>query len=491
MFSKFSAIISSWQVDGLSPWAALLDNERINRAFAQAREDDPDDGGPIKGPLYTPAMTLWIFLSQCLSANGSCREAVARLVSWRLAAGQSPCSAGTGAYCTARDHLPEAMVAQLVRDTARESEQAAEESWRWTDQAGCARRALFVDGSTVTLADTPKNQLEYPQPPQQKSGCGFPIARIVTLFSLATGAVVEAAIGASRGKLTAENALFRSLHGSLNAGDVIVADRFFSGYYDLALLAERGVEFVVHKHFNRKTDFRTGRRLGRDDHMIRWSGNKRPDWLSDEQYARLPKSFELREVRIRVENKGFRTKVVIVVTSLLDSELVTRDDIAELYRRRWEAELNLRSLKTSLGMDFLRCKTPHRCRVEWWTYLLAYNLIRETMGEAARRSETSDAASGRGGSGRDGGSDRSLLPHEVSFAGTVQTLTTMLPMIGTGVNQGAANVEPWLTAMFTAILSHRVSDRPGRYEPRHVKRRPKAYPRLTEPRQKARKKLAA
>ena len=157
-----------------------------------------------------------------------------------------------------------------------------------------------MDGSTVTMPDTPENQAAYPQPKTQKPGCGFPIARILVIFSLSAGTVLEAAIGKYKGKQTGENSLFRRLYDALAEGDIILADRYFSGWCDIALPLQRGIDVVVRKHQLRRTDFRTGQRLGKDDHLVSWTRPPRPKWMSAEQYAALPDELTLREVRIRV-----------------------------------------------------------------------------------------------------------------------------------------------------------------------------------------------
>jgi hypothetical protein len=310
-----------------------------------------------------------------------------------------------------------------------------------------------ADGSTVTMPDTPKNQAAYPQQKTQKPGCGFPIARILVIFSLATGTVLDAAIGRYQGKQTGENSLFRKLYDALDEGDIVLADRYFSGWSDIALLQQRGIDAVVRKHQQRRTDFRTGERLGKDDHLIFWPRPQRPKWMSAEQYATLPDELTLREIRINVAQKGFRTKSLVVVTTLLDAEQYPREEIAALYRRRWQAELHLRSLKIVLQMDHLRCKTPERVRNEFYTHLLGYNLVRGVMAAAAFQSGRS--------------------PWEISFKGTLQTLDQFLPILLSRVSS-----EAWCEALLTAVAAHVVGNRPDRFEPRLVKRRPKPYKHL-------------
>ena len=445
MVHSFRATVAQARRHGNLYFAALLPQDRILKAFGAAR-------AAWQGWVYTPAVTVWVFLSQCLSSDHSCRDAVARLIAWRLAQGLAPCSAETGAYCTARGDLPEEALHELVRDTGKQVEDESPESWLWH-----GRKVRVVDGSTITMPDTAENQAVYPQQKTQKPGCGFPIARILVVFSLAVGTVLEATMGKYQGKQTGENSLFRRLYDALAEGDIILADRYFSGWSDIALPLQRGIDVVVRKHQKRRTDFRTGRRLGKDDHLIVWSRPERPKWMSTDQYATLPAELTLREVRICVAQKGFRTKSLVVVTTLLDAEEYPPEEIALLYRRRWEAELHLRSLKTVLQMDHLRCKTPERVRNEFYTHLLGYNLIRGVMAAAAFQSRKS--------------------PWQISFKGTLQTLDQFLPILLSTVSS-----EAWCEALLAAVATHIVGNRPDRFEPRLVKRRPKPYKHLREPR---------
>jgi putative transposase len=434
-------------------FACLLSEDRILAALGGAR-------GLWQGWIYTPAVTVWVFLSQCFSADHSCRDAVARLIAWRLSQGKKPCSAETGAYCTARDGLPEEVCAQLVRDTGHAVDNEAPPEWLWL-----GRRVLDVDGSTITMPDTSENQAEYPQPATQKRGCGFPIARIVVVFSLAVGTVLDATLGKHQGKQTGENSLLRTLHDVLKEGDVVLADRYFGGWFDITLFEQRGIDVVVRKHQRRPTDFRRGRRLGRDDHLVCWRKPQRPSWMTAEQYAALPRSLTLREVRVHVEQKGFRTRELVVVITLLDPKHYSAEAIAQLYRRRWQAELNLRSLKIVLQMDHLRCKTPHRVRNEFYMHLVAYNLIRQLIAIAAFAAGTT--------------------PWSISFKGTLQTINNLLPLLNSPIS--TAN---WCAALLEAIAAHVVGNRPDRCEPRVQKRRPKHYPFMTAPRASY-KRLAA
>lgn len=445
MDSAFRRAVAEARRHGDLYFAGLLSEDRILEAFGKARS-------VWQGWVYTPAVTIWVFLSQCLSVDHSCREAVAGLIAWRLARGLKACSSQTGAYCTARDDVPEEACVRLMRESGRKVDEEAPPEWRWH-----GHRVLDVDGSTFTMPDTPANQVEYPQMASQRRGCGFPIARIVVVFSLAVGTVLEAALGKYQGKQTGENSLFRTLHAALQEGDVVLADRYFSGWFDLALIQQRGAQVVIRKHQLRATDFRTGQRLGKGDHLVCWRKPQRPPWMSAETYAELPEFITLREVRVRVTQDGFRTRELVVVTTLLEPEKYSADEIAQLYRRRWQAELNLRSLKVVLQMDHLRCLTPHRVRNEFYLHLTAYNLIRQVMAVAAARA------------GRE--------PWTVSFKGTLQTIHRLLPLLATNIS-----TEVWCTALLKAIADHTVGNRPDRAEPRVKKRRPKPYRKMTKPR---------
>lgn len=449
----FRRAVAEARQQGNLYFAGLLSEDRIHQAFGSARE-------LWQGWIYTPAVTVWVFLAQCLSADHSCRDAVSQLIAWLLAQGQKPCSADTGAYCAARDNIPEEACRQLVRDTGRGVDDEAPAKWRWR-----WRRVVDVDGSTLTMPDTPQNQKAYPQMSSQRRGCGFPIARIVVVFSLAVGTVLDAAIGKYQGKQTGENSLFRTLHNVLRDGDVVLADRYFSGWFDLALLKQRHVDTVIRKHQLRATDFRTGKRLGPHDHLVCWSKPARPNWMSKAQYASLPGDLTLREVRVIVTQKGFRTKELVIVTTLLDAEEYPATEIAVLYRRRWQAELNLRSLKIVLQMDHLRCKTPHRVRNEFFMHLVAYNLIRRLMAVAAFKA--------------------GVEPWTVSFKGTLQTITRLLPILTASVS-----TENWCETLLQAVTTHVVGNRPDRFEPRVKKRRPKTYKLMRKPRDIYKRRMA-
>jgi putative transposase len=416
-----------------------------------------EEGGTWKAILYTPWVTFWAFFWQRLSADRSCRAALKRLAAGMALHGRKLDDEDTGPYCKARARLPESALSRLMRQLGAQTHHEAPAAWLW-----CRRHVKMVDGSTAIMADTLANQKAYPQLASQKPGLGFPIARFVVIFCLATGSVLEAALGKYQGKQTGENALFRSLWDGLEPGDVVLADRYFGSYFDLVLLKQRGVDSVFRLHQRRKCDFRRGRRLGREDQIVRWDRPARPDWMDQATYDRVDESMEVRIIRIRVEQRGFRTRVLEVVTTLLDAEIYTKKDLAILYRKRWHAELDLRSIKVVLGMDLLLSKTPEMVRKEIWMTLLGYNVVRALMVRAA-------------------------LAHQrevrrLSFKGALQTVQEF----GPGLRDASSPGRPWLwRVLLSSIASDEEGYRPDRAEPRARKRRPKPYPLLTKPRKQA------
>jgi hypothetical protein len=334
-------------------------------------------------------------------------------------------------------------------------------AWRWK-----GHHVKLVDGTTVTMADTAENQEEYPQQSVQAEGLGFPIARVVVLLSLATGMTCGMAMAKFEGKETGELALFRQLLGQLEKGDVVLADRYFCTFFMLAALQAMGNGVVTRLHASRKSDFRKGKRLGRSDYLVQWERPAKPDWMDEETYSLMPDTLELRQIEVRVKEPGFRTQSLTVITTLTDAEKYTREDVAELYHQRWLAELDIRDIKISVGMDHLRCKTPAMVRKEMWVCLLAYNLIRKTMLQAAKR---------------DG-----LLPRQLSFTTAMQTIAGGWVAIP-GYDQPTQH--RIIIAEIDSLTEVIVGNRPNRIEPRAVKKRPKPHRLLTMPRAEAQAKL--
>jgi hypothetical protein len=416
--------------------------------------------------VFSPLVTLWVFLGQVLSADHSCRSAVARLIAHRLARGQRPCSARTGAYCQARQRLPESFFADVACSVGRALDGQAQRRWLWQ-----GRRVYLFDGTTVTMPDTPENQEAYPQVYNQKPGLGFPIARLGALISLACGAVVNLGFCRYAGKGQGEVSLLRRLWGVLRPGDVLLGDRLVGNWATIVLLQQRGVELVSRLNTaHRRADFRRGQRLGPDDHVVRWDKPTSIRSLDREAYRTLPDAITVREARVRVAQRGFRTKSVVVVTTLLEPRQTTKEDLAELYRARWNAELDLRSIKSAMQMRELRGKTPEMVRKEVWAHVLAYNLIRTVMAQAAARQD--------------------VVPRSISFTGTLQTVAAFQPLLTLGTAGYTADRLRLYHDLLDAIAAHRVADRPDRYEPRVKKRRRNHYGWLTRPRTEIKRRMA-
>jgi hypothetical protein len=435
--------------DGL-PFLDLLSRSSVEAACRRCRHQWRDR-------IYTPWITLSLFLSQMISDDHSCDEAVERLQKFRHDRGLSAVSPDTGSYCEARQRLPEGLIWNLARHTGRDVHDRSKKSWLFH-----GRPVKIVDGSTVVMPDTRENQGSYPQPSTQAPGVGFPMARILVIFSLAVGTVLDAAVGPYRGKQTSELALLRQVIGNFQPGDIVLADRFYCSFWLIAALQARGVDVVVRLHQARTADFRRGRRLGHEDHIVTWPRRLEvPQWMGRVEYDTMPRELEIRELRIRVRDKTKRVREMVIATTLLDCELYPGDELRGLYRERWHAELDLRSLKTVMQMEMLRTKTPEMVRKEIGMYFLAYNLIRGTMAEAARVEQ--------------------IEPRRLSFKGALHTIRAFEESHLYEATRIAAD----LPRLMELIGKKRVGDRPDRYEPRAVKRRPKPHPLLRMPRREA------
>jgi hypothetical protein len=407
--------------------------------------------------IYTPWITLCLFLSQVLSEDHSCDEAVDRFQKVRFDQGLPPVSTETTRYCDARIRLPEGIVWELVRHTGRTIQDRAEPSWLFH-----GRPVKIVDGSTVSMPDAPRNQEAYPQPSSQAPGLGFPIARLLVVFSLAVGTVLEAAMGRYEGKQTSELALLRMVIDQFRPGDIVLADRFFCSYWVIAALRARGVDVVMRLHQRRRADFRCGDRVGRGDHVVlRRKPEEVPEWMSREEYEAMPKWLAIRELRVHVKDKTKRVRRLVIATTLTDARAYRAKELGGLFRERWHAELDLRSLKSVMHMDVLRTLSPEMVRKEVAAHLLAYNLIRGVMAEAAR---------GEG-----------IEPRRLSFKGSLHTVREF----EASHLYDPERIERDLPRLVSLIGRKRVGDRPDRYEPRAVKRRPKPHPLLRMPRRKA------
>src|SRR5208283_4853395 len=308
--------------------------------------------------FYTPLVTLWTFLYQVLCPDPSCRAAVAHLLACLASQGQPGGTSDTGPYCKARERLPESLVADLARTTGEKLQRRRPATATLLQ----GRPTKIADGTTLSMPDSPENQKIYPQPPSQAPGLGFPILRLLAVISLSCGAVLDIAISPYCGKKTGETALLRQLFEQFQKGDVALVDALFANYWTFAGLLKRGADVIARHDGKRLVDWRSGKRLGKKDHLVVWKKPPQPRWMSRKAYRRMPAELCLRELAVDVCQPGFRTQRVVVVTSLTDAQEYPKEQIAAAYRARWQAELDLRAIKQVLGMDILRCQTPAMVR---------------------------------------------------------------------------------------------------------------------------------
>jgi hypothetical protein len=401
---------------------------------------------------YPPTETLSIFLAQALSADRSCQKAVNEAAIRRLALGLTAGSTNTGGYCRARERVPTEMVNTLARYVGQSVSAQAAPGWHWR-----GRPVRLVDGTTLTMPDTPANQAAYPQARSQKPGLGFPLCRMVGVVCLGSGTLLNAAIGRYQGKGGDEQSLLRSMLETLECGDVLVGDALYATYFLLCALRERGVDAVFEQHGARQrtTEFRCGQRLGPRDHLIvLHKPTMKPDWMSAAAYAQAPATLTVRELRT-----GGKT----LVTTLLCPKHTDKAALKALYRSRWHVELDLRNIKTTLGMERLSCQTPAMAIKEIWVYLLAYNLIRLLMAQAASLTDQ--------------------LPRQLSFKHAVQI------WIAWTQYTHQIDYDEKLYSLFVLIAEQHVGERPGRTEPRALKQRPRPYRLLTQPRATCRRQI--
>ncbi len=403
----------------------------------------------------------------------SCKAAVLRVALLWAALGRRVCNTNTGAYCRARSKIPFEAVRDITRRLASDAEAEVDRDAVLTaeeaEASACPEvvaevkskaaggRILLVDGFTVTAADTPENQEEYPQNPAQAEGLGFPILRCVSLISMGTGMLVDMACGPYSGKESGETALLWQLLDTLQPGDILVADSYYCTYWLVGACCARGVEVVMKNHHKRDDHPQGARRLNKRERIVVWDRPQRPTWMSAEEYSQQPETIEIRLVDIQVEEPGFRPDGFTVATTIMDRKVYSAAWIGSVYQSRWLVELDIRSIKCSLGMDILRAKTPEMVRTELWSCMLAYNLIRLKMLQSCATS------------GRD--------PRSLSFTTSLQLLgTSWLMCAATGVTEELAALGQ------AASSSEKVGHRPGRTEPRKNKRRPKLIALMTKPR---------
>lgn len=402
--------------------------------------------GNAHDTVFTPLVTLKAFLLQVLSPTGSCKEAVSHILAERLSSGYEANSMNTGPYCKARQRLKLSHLEEGMQSVGRTLHEQAPQSWLWKKH-----RVVLVDGTTLLMPDTEKNQMRYPQQKVQKAGVGFPIMRLVGLLSLATGTCLGYATGAFQGKGSGETSLFSQLIGGLGKEDLLLADRYYTTYGIMALLLKQKNSFVFRQRPNVKSDFRTGKKLGTKDHLITVKKPPRkPVWMTVSDYAQLPEQLIIRE---------FAVDGVIYVTSFLDGKCYRKKELAALYEQRWKVELDFKTIKTHMGMEMLRCLTPQMVDKEVAAHLLAYNLIRANLARAAHSEDK--------------------LPRQLSFMATVQLMQQTAGICLTLTSKALENL---LTPLLKAMAYTVIGNRERSNQPRVVKRRPKPYPLMTRPR---------
>ena len=409
---------------------------------------------PHRERIYSPLDTLRLFVGQVLSADRACQDVVGRRLSERVAQGRPANALNTSAYCEARQRLSIALPVTLSTLIGDRLEAKTPAAWRW--QGRCVK--LF-DGTTVTMPDTPSNQEVYPQSREQKPRLGFPIARIGALISLSSGAMLSYQVSACKGKGTGEQSLLMNLLDQLNKEDILLADALLATWWIIHGAISRGADIVMPQHGVRRTDFTLGERLSKNDHLVQWPRPPKPKTMTAEEYATYPEFITMREVK--VEGR-------ILVTTLLDPLYVSVKSLGALYKMRWNIEVDFRTIKATLEMDVLRCKSQPMVDKEIAVYILAYNLVRWAMANAALLAD--------------------ILPRMLSFAGAKRLLGSFADQL----RQTTGDQVRTLIATVTACMATlRLPHRPDRVEPRAKKRRPKNLPLLTVPRQVARDLILA
>lgn len=421
----------------------------FSRWILPGRLAQQDEGSHSRNRLWNLRLVFWTFLWQIAQAGSSCREAIRQARALSLNAGRRPPPDEDSPYCQARGALPLDRLQEIHDAVCSEARAGLARKDLW-----CEREVFVVDGSSVTAPDTPANQKAFPQQKTQKPGCGFPIIRLVALLSLATGMLTA---WATANWAQHEVALFQSLWDQFKAGDVLLADRGFCNWAVLAQCVQHHIDAVFRVKGSVRRDFRRGKRLSRDERLVRWrKPRQRACTVSAQLWKQLPQELELRLVRCQIAIAGFRTHQVVLVTTLLDSDKYPPEALSQLYYRRWAMELSLRNIKTTLQMDQLSCKNPQNLQREIRMHFLVHNLVRRLMLEAARRHR--------------------VPMDRISFAGSLCTARRY----GEALLQARSKRKriELIEELFIVLSVDLVADRPGRREPRAVKRRPKPYPRL-------------
>jgi Transposase DDE domain len=414
-----------------------------------------EDGPNSRDRVFTLRLTFECLVWQLLKPKTSCREVVRQVQALFRLHGRGQVGSGDSAFVQARQRLPRERLEKALSATAQAADRRAGLGGQLQD-----RPVKVVDGSTTQLPDTAENQKRYPQPSTQKPGCGFPLLKFVALFSLSSGAILNVLPGSAQHH---DLHLLRRLWDQLKKGDILLGDRAFGEYTTVAGLPAQGVDVVARLHQARKVDFRKARRLSRNDGLFVWhKGVQQSEILSITEWSLLPAQITVRIIRFTATIRGFRSRRITPVTTLLDATLYPAQELAALYVRRWRIELCLRDLKTTLGMEQLRCKTPDMAEKELLAYLVAHNLIRCVMAAAVARYPVD--------------------LERISFKGSVDALRQYSDAIAKARNQKMRR-QLWEDLLFN-LIGDLVRLRPNRIEPRAVKRRPKSYPLLNQPRRR-------
>ncbi len=453
---KFDVIAGSFLQEKGLPFSAVLDADFIRQIFQ-------DENGLFgQDDIFSTEIVLWAFLAQTLrdGKGSSCSAAVADIATYMVQEGQKPPSGDTGDYCRARAKLSLPALQRLVRESSGQLEEAAEKPWLFK-----GLHAKLVDGFTFTMPDTPENQEAYPQLKNLPGDVGFPFARACAVLSLATGCACDIAIGPYAGKETGETALLRTMLDTFNPNEVVIFDRYYCSYMMLALLHLRGVHVCTRLHQLRISDFRKGCRLGPNDYLVTWTRPQRPKWMTPEQYKQIPETMELREIRFN-ENELGHHEAFTVITTLTDSNKYSREEIAELYGCRWNVEEDIFDFKQTLNLDHVRCKTPEMVLRELWATLLAYNMVRKVIVTSASLHEKQ--------------------PRRLNFTLTCQKILSAWMLLATDACRDAQAMH---TDILETIARMEIPKRPGRKEPRVIKRCTVRYPLMKRPRKQLRAEL--
>ena len=442
----FRIVRDKFANDSGLPFGRLLSREYVLSVLEA-------EGHAYRSRVFCPLVTLWGMLSQSLSQDKSLNEVVSRILAHRVSSGLPACSASSASYSEARGRFPVSAMVRMAREVGRSVHVAAQDEWHWN-----GRQVYIADGTGLSMPDTLENRADYPPPPSLKPEIGFPMVRLVALISLSTGAVIDVATGRMRGKGTGESSLLRELLDNMNRGDVFIADRYYPSFSLLAELGKRGIDMVSVSHSSRVVDFSKGEQLGPQDHIVEWRRPARREAKAGDNaaYLSLPETIRVREFTIDIDGREGRKEKAVVISTMTDPT-IPQKELSGLYWKRWGCELDFRAIKQSMQMDVLRSKTPDMIHKELWAGILAYNLLRGTMSESAKRS--------------------GVTPRQLSVKSTMQAVESFTPAM-----MAVADNSALYDAFLTTVSARRVGNRPGRQEPRVKRRRPVWQSMMTKPR---------